>query len=67
MKDPLEDMTPEQHERLRQAEQYALQMMTRKMSEGRWYPRRHMQVAVVALVALVVFAGLMLLVANLFS
>lgn len=27
------------------AEREALEMLRRKMSEGRWYPRRHMQLA----------------------
>ncbi|MCO5296965.1 MAG: hypothetical protein M9921_08915 [Fimbriimonadaceae bacterium] len=62
--DALRQLTPEERERLDAAENEALQMLSRQMREGRWYPRRHMRVA---LVALVVLAGLILLVVSVFQ
>ena len=38
-------MTQDERERMAAAEREALEMLRRKMSEGRWYPRRHMQFA----------------------
>lgn len=49
-----EELTPEQQERLQAAEQEALRIMNRTMSEGRRTPRRHMRFAV-----LVIAAGLL--------
>ena len=41
----LEKLTPEERERLEAAEQEALKILKSRMSEGRWYPRRHMQLS----------------------
>ncbi|HXH60233.1 MAG TPA: hypothetical protein VNI20_02620 [Fimbriimonadaceae bacterium] len=43
--DDLENLTPEQRERLEKAEQAALDILKTKMHDGGWYPRRHMLVA----------------------
>lgn len=51
----LENLSPEECARLEVAEREALTLLRRKMSEGRWYPRRHMQLAL--FVVLPIFVG----------
>lgn len=56
----IDKLSPEERVRLEAAEQEALRMLKRRMSEGRWYPRRHMRFAflVLFLLCLLFFAVL---------
>lgn len=49
-------MTDEEKARMAAAEDEALKILNRRISEGRWYPRRHQRLAfIVILGVLVVF------------
>lgn len=48
----LSNLTPEERARLSAVEQEALKMLSLRMREGRRCPRRHMRVALVALLVL---------------
>lgn len=63
----LDRLTPEQRERLERAEQAALDMLNRRMREGRWYPRRHMRFALLVVRAFFALYFVVLLVAWLIS
>ena len=56
--DPLANLSPEEQERLDRAEAHALYLLRRKMREGRWYPRRHQQLAFLLLFGLAAMAVL---------
>ena len=45
-------LTPEERERLARAEQEALALLNRRMSEGRRFPRRHMRFAFFVIAAI---------------
>jgi hypothetical protein len=59
------NLTPEERERLERAEQEALEILNRKMREGRWYPRRHMRFAFFVILGLFAALGLVFLVGYL--
>jgi hypothetical protein len=63
----LDQLTPEQRARLEAAEQEALRQLNRRMSEGRWYPRRHMRFAFFVLFAIFALGAFVLAVAWLAS
>ena len=63
----LDRMTPEVRERLARAEQAALDMLNRRMREGRWYPRRHMRFAYFVIFAIFALGFVGALVAWLMS
>lgn len=62
----LNNLTPEERARLSAVEQEALKMLSLRMREGRWYPRRHMRVAVFAIVVLLAIVALALGIESLF-
>lgn len=53
-------MSPEERQRLEAAEQVALDILNRRMREGRYFPRRHMRFALFVFFAVGVI-GLFLL------